>query len=409
MKIAVVGIGYVGLANAILLAQHNTVCAVDIMPDKVEMLNNRKSPILDSLIQRYLEKGRLDLTATTDGASAYRTADFVIVAVPTDYDPQKNYFNTAVAENVIREVREINPNAYIVMKSTVPIGFTARMNEQFCTSRILFSPEFLREGKALYDNLNPSRIIVGADWRYPEAKKAAKVFAGLLQQGADKEEVDILLMNLTEAETVKLFANAYLAMRVAYFNELDGYAEAHGLNAEKIIRGVCLDPRIGAYYNNPSFGYGGYCLPKDTRQLLSDYASDLDGVPHDMIRAVVAANSSRKDFIVSRILRRIREGGSEETAKNACVGVYRLTMKAESDNFRQSAVQGIISRLIEKEVSVLIYEPMLKETAFLGASVVNDLQRFFDESTLIVANRMAPELEGVKEKVYTRDLFSADD
>ena len=408
MNIAIVGTGYVGLSNAVLLAQHNTVYAVDIVPEKVDMLNRRISPIQDRELQGYLEQRTLALTATTDGASVYGQADFVIVSTPTDYDPDRNYFDTFSVESVIAEVREINPKAYIVVKSTVPIGFTEQMGKHFGTRNILFSPEFLREGHALHDNLYPSRILVGADRNEPETRKAAEIFAGLLLQGAVRKDAEVLFMSPTEAETVKLFANTYLAMRVAYFNELDGYAELHGMSAENIIRGICLDPRIGAHYNNPSFGYGGYCLPKDTRQLLADYsAGDEENIPQDMIHAVVSANSNRKDFIVSRILKRL-DALQEKGEMRRRVGVYRLAMKADSDNFRQSAVQGIIRRLVQKGVSVVIYEPMLKEAEFLGGKVIRDFTEFLRESPLIVANRMSSELEAVREKVYTRDLFSVD-
>lgn len=408
MKIAVVGTGYVGLSNAVLLAQHNTVYAVDIVPEKVDMLNRRVAPIQDRELQEYLEQRTLALTATTNGASVYGQADFVIVSTPTDYDPDRNYFNTSSVESVIAEVREINPKAYIVVKSTVPIGFTEQMGKRFGTRNILFSPEFLREGHALRDNLYPSRIIVGADQNAPKARKAAETFADLLLQGAVRKDAEVLFMSPTEAETVKLFANTYLAMRVAYFNELDGYAELHGMSAENIIRGVCLDPRIGTHYNNPSFGYGGYCLPKDTRQLLADYASgDEENIPQDMIHAVVSANSNRKDFIVSRILKRL-DALQEKGETRRRVGVYRLAMKADSDNFRQSAVQGIIRRLVRKGISVVIYEPMLEEAEFLGGKVIRDFTEFLRESPLIVANRMSSELEEVREKVYTRDLFCVD-
>lgn len=404
MKIAVAGTGYVGLSLAVLLAQKNEVYAVDIIQEKVDMINRRQSPIQDREIEQFLTEGNLTLTATTDGASVYRDADFVIVSTPTDYDPDVNYFNTSSVESVIKQVRETNPQAYIVVKSTVPIGFTKRMQELFGTSHILFSPEFLREGRALYDNLYPSRIIVGTDQNNADVVEHAKTFANLLKQGAKKENVDILLMAPTEAEAVKLFSNAYLAMRVAYFNELDTYAEMQGLDTESIIRGVGLDPRIGSHYNNPSFGYGGYCFPKDTKQLLADY----DGVPNDVVAAIVASNTTRKQFIAGQAMKKAIAHAKVAGRENCTVGVYRLIMKSGSDNFRQSAIQDIMRILKEEQAEVVVYEPTLAEENFAGFRVVHDFTEFAATCDLILANRQAPELKPCREKVYTRDIFSVD-
>ncbi|MCM1063455.1 MAG: nucleotide sugar dehydrogenase [Eubacterium sp.] len=398
MKIAIAGTGYVGLSIAVLLSQNHEVYAVDIVKEKVEMINHGISPLRDKELEEYLGHHNLHLTATTDGDRVYRDADMVVISTPTNYDPEKNHFDTSSVESVMEQVLRVNPGAYMVIKSTVPVGYTLQVQKKYATDRILFSPEFLREGRALYDNLYPSRIIVGAREDVPGTYAAAQRFVGLLKEGAVKEDIEAVIMEPTEAEAVKLFANTYLAMRVSYFNELDSYAENYGLDSEKIIHGMCLDPRIGDYYNNPSFGYGGYCLPKDTKQLLANFAE----VPNEMMGAIVRANDTRMDFIADHIRKRLEETGCRT------VGIYRLTMKTDSDNFRQSAIQGIMARLDGPDVELIVYEPAIAADEFAGYEVIHDLEEFKERSGIIVSNRKSDELSDVTDKVYTRDLYTVD-
>lgn len=405
VKIAVAGTGYVGMSVATLLAQNHEVIAVDIIPEKIEKINNKISPIQDKEIEQYLAEKKLNLTATMDAEKAYSISDFIIIAVPTDYDSEKNFFDTSLVENVISQVQKCNPDAFIIIKSTVPVGFTKYISERTGNLNIMFSPEFLRESRALYDNLYPSRIIIGTDTDNEKMLKAAEIFAGFMCEGALKKDIDVLIMKYTEAEAVKLFANTYLALRVSFFNELDTYAEMKNLDTKSIIDGVCLDSRIGSYYNNPSFGYGGYCLPKDTKQLLANY----ENIPENLIKAIVESNSTRKDFIASRILKKAMQGQNSTNNAKTIIGVYRLTMKCNSDNFRQSSIQGVMKRLLDRGVKVVIYEPTLEESkSFYKCEIINNLQDFKQISSVIISNRYDDNLSDVKDKVYTRDIFQRD-